>query len=134
MIQIQVVIAKMEAMVQIIVTAHQMVAVHQMATAKAIAMKQSSTIVTLILLSSLLFAATEDEVPPEPPERIFAVLNEDLGDLSQRFSFIEQQPLAAASLGQAHRAWLLPENEGSEREVSCSPGHVLSKAQARPWK
>jgi predicted unusual protein kinase regulating ubiquinone biosynthesis (AarF/ABC1/UbiB family) len=56
----------------------------------------------------------QDEVPPEPPERIFAVLNEDLGDLSLRFSDIEQQPLAAASLGQAHRAWLLPEDESAE--------------------
>ncbi len=57
----------------------------------------------------------QDEVPPEPPARIFAVLNEDLGDLSLRFSDIEQQPLAAASLGQAHRAWLLPEDESAER-------------------
>ena len=57
----------------------------------------------------------QDEVPPEPPERIFAILNEDLGDLSQRFATVEQQPLAAASLGQAHRAWLLPEDDASER-------------------
>ncbi|PID85085.1 MAG: ABC transporter [Chloroflexi bacterium] len=55
----------------------------------------------------------QDEVPPETPTRIFAVLNEDLGDLSQRFAEIEQQPLAAASLGQAHRAWLLPEDGSS---------------------
>ena len=57
----------------------------------------------------------QDEVPPEPPARIFAVLNEDLGDLSLRFAEIEQQPLAAASLGQAHRAWLLAEDGTAER-------------------
>ncbi|MBE2223477.1 MAG: AarF/ABC1/UbiB kinase family protein, partial [Anaerolineae bacterium] len=57
----------------------------------------------------------QDEVPPELPERIFAVLNEDLGDLTERFSHIEQRPLAAASLGQAHRAWLLPADDTSER-------------------
>jgi predicted unusual protein kinase regulating ubiquinone biosynthesis (AarF/ABC1/UbiB family) len=56
----------------------------------------------------------QDEVPPETPEHIFAVLNEDLGNLSLRFSEIEQQPLAAASLGQAHRAWLLPEDGSTE--------------------
>jgi predicted unusual protein kinase regulating ubiquinone biosynthesis (AarF/ABC1/UbiB family) len=54
----------------------------------------------------------QDEVPPEPPERIFSVLRQDLGDLSDRFARIEERPLAAASLGQAHRAWLLPEEEG----------------------
>ncbi|MBK8985573.1 MAG: AarF/ABC1/UbiB kinase family protein [Chloroflexi bacterium] len=52
----------------------------------------------------------QDEVPPEPPERIFSVLREDLGDLNQRFALVDIEPLAAASLGQAHRAWLLPED------------------------
>jgi predicted unusual protein kinase regulating ubiquinone biosynthesis (AarF/ABC1/UbiB family) len=56
----------------------------------------------------------QDEVPPETPAHIFTVLNEDLGDLDDRFARIEQQPLAAASLGQAHRAWLLPEDDSSE--------------------
>lgn len=58
----------------------------------------------------------QDEVPPEPPERIFSVLREDLGDLSARFAQIEETPLAAASLGQAHRAWLLPEEADEPME------------------
>jgi predicted unusual protein kinase regulating ubiquinone biosynthesis (AarF/ABC1/UbiB family) len=56
----------------------------------------------------------QDEVPPEQPERIFAVLEEDLGDLSLRFAEIDREPLAAASLGQAHAARLLPDDENPE--------------------
>jgi len=61
----------------------------------------------------------QDEVPPEPPDRIFSVLREDLGDLSQRFVEVEKEPLAAASLGQAHRAWLLP--KAGETAVRGAP-------------
>src|SRR5690606_24458296 len=50
----------------------------------------------------------QDEVPPVDTDEIFALLRHELGDLSQRFARIERQPLAAASLGQTHRAWLLP--------------------------
>lgn len=57
----------------------------------------------------------QDEVPPELPARIFTVLRADLGDIDARFAHIEQEPLAAASLGQAHRAWLLPADETAER-------------------
>lgn len=57
----------------------------------------------------------QDEVPPEPAWRIWTVLEEELGDLSQRFAHIEEEPLAAASLGQVYRAWLLPVNQESER-------------------
>ncbi len=49
----------------------------------------------------------QDEVPPVPWPQIAEVLAVELGDVEQRFSLIEQKPLAAASLGQAHRATLL---------------------------
>ena len=52
----------------------------------------------------------QDEVPPVPTREIFAALANELGDVSKRFTRIEEQPLAAASLGQAHRAWLKPDN------------------------
>jgi len=48
----------------------------------------------------------QDEVPPEPRGRITAVLHAELPDYHLRFTSIEDTPLAAASLGQAHRAWL----------------------------
>ena len=52
----------------------------------------------------------QDEVPAEPQAVIFDALRAQLGDLEQRFARLEETPLAAASLGQAHRAWLRPEN------------------------
>jgi predicted unusual protein kinase regulating ubiquinone biosynthesis (AarF/ABC1/UbiB family) len=60
----------------------------------------------------------QDEVPAVPSAEIFAVLRAELGDLSLRFAHIESEPLAAASLGQAYRAWLLPENGHTERGES----------------
>ncbi len=48
----------------------------------------------------------QDEVPSEPTWRILAVLGAELPDYERRFARIEETPLAAASLGQAHRAWL----------------------------
>jgi len=50
----------------------------------------------------------QDEVPPEPAWRIETVLREELGNLSVRFASIEEEPVAAASLGQAYRARLQP--------------------------
>jgi len=55
----------------------------------------------------------QDEVPPEPARRIWAVLRAELGDLEARFSHIDEEPLAAASLGQVYRACLLPIEGGA---------------------
>ena len=55
----------------------------------------------------------QDEVPPVPSDAILHVLEDELDDLPARFSAIEREPLAAASLGQVHRAWLRPRREGS---------------------
>ncbi|HSM56726.1 MAG TPA: AarF/UbiB family protein [Candidatus Sulfomarinibacteraceae bacterium] len=63
----------------------------------------------------------QDEVPPERSEDILAVMAEELGDLEQRFSEIETEPVAAASLGQVHRAYLRPrtsDGEGAEHGLS----------------
>ena len=57
----------------------------------------------------------QDEVTAEETWRIMSVIQADLGDAHLRFAEIEDAPLAAASLGQTHRAWLLPENGESDR-------------------
>lgn len=49
----------------------------------------------------------QDRVPPDPFERIEAVLREELGqDIEQVFDAFEREPVAAASLGQVHQATL----------------------------
>lgn len=54
----------------------------------------------------------QDEVAPEPIDAILAQLSSELGmDVSLAFESFETQPLAAASLGQAHRAKLRPRFE-----------------------
>ncbi len=50
----------------------------------------------------------QDEVPPVEFAQIEQLLRQELGDISQRFARFERQPLAAASLGQAYRAYLNP--------------------------
>lgn len=48
----------------------------------------------------------QDEVPAVETMAILQVLAEELGDVGAHFERIEETPLAAASLGQVHRAWL----------------------------
>lgn len=50
----------------------------------------------------------QDEVPPADTRQVMGLLREQLGDISRRFEFIEDEPLAAASLGQVYRARLKP--------------------------
>lgn len=53
-------------------------------------------------------AGLQDEVPPVPFEEIELVLTEELGDVNAHFTHFWASPLAAASLGQAHNARLVP--------------------------
>lgn len=57
----------------------------------------------------------QDEVNPEETGRIMAVIQAELGDFNGRFAEIEAEPMAAASLGQTHRAWLKPQNGAGAR-------------------
>ncbi|MDF2051623.1 AarF/UbiB family protein [Arthrobacter sp. Cr_A7] len=53
----------------------------------------------------------QDEVPPVPFPAIRALAESELGfPLERAFAMFEETPLAAASLGQAHRARLLPDD------------------------
>lgn len=53
----------------------------------------------------------QDEVPPVPFSAIRALSEAELGaPLDKIFASVEEMPIAAASLGQAHRAQLLPAN------------------------
>src|SRR5205823_12470259 len=53
-------------------------------------------------------AGLQDEVPPEPFVIVRDVMERELGDhLFRKLATIDERPLAAASLGQVHRATLL---------------------------
>lgn len=52
-------------------------------------------------------AGLQDEVPSVPFKHIRAVIEADLGPVERHFAWINETPVAAASLGQVHRAQLL---------------------------
>ena len=52
-------------------------------------------------------AGLQDEVPSVRFKNIRRVIETDLGPLEHRFAWINEEPVAAASLGQVHRAQLL---------------------------
>jgi predicted unusual protein kinase regulating ubiquinone biosynthesis (AarF/ABC1/UbiB family) len=60
-------------------------------------------------------AGLQDEVPPVPWAEIRSVLADELGDVAGHFSHFEPEPLAAASLGQAHCAHLATASAGTEQ-------------------
>ncbi|PKO14211.1 MAG: ABC transporter [Chloroflexi bacterium HGW-Chloroflexi-10] len=71
-------------------------------------------------------AGLQDEVRPEDPDLLFAFAEKEFNlPLPEQYSFIDPQPLAAASIGQVHRARL---NISSER---ADPGfsEVIIKIQ-----
>jgi predicted unusual protein kinase regulating ubiquinone biosynthesis (AarF/ABC1/UbiB family) len=59
----------------------------------------------------------QDEVPPEDFDRIRKLAEAELGgSLSDKFAEFEEEPLAAASLGQVHRARLFPNQDGNDHD------------------
>jgi predicted unusual protein kinase regulating ubiquinone biosynthesis (AarF/ABC1/UbiB family) len=70
----------------------------------------------------------QDEVPPVAWAEIRAVIRAELGDPADHFAAFEETPQAAASLGQAHRARLLPSAAGGRFE----PGPAVVVKVQRP--
>jgi predicted unusual protein kinase regulating ubiquinone biosynthesis (AarF/ABC1/UbiB family) len=78
-------------------------------------------------------AGLQDEVPAVPYPAIAAVIEQELGDSLAHLVDIEQRPLAAASLGQAHRARLRRPAAAVQDEADTtalhSPISVVVKVQ-----
>ena len=73
-------------------------------------------------------AGLQDEVPPERFADIRAVIDRELGgQLSRSLADISEVPLAAASLGQVHRATLV--TVGADANATEERSHVVIKVQ-----
>ena len=79
-------------------------------------------------------ARLQDAVEPVPFEHIQQVVEENLGvRLSKAFSTFEERPLAAASLGQVHRAALRDTTPRRQKRVAGAPaGRVVAVKVQRP--
>jgi len=68
----------------------------------------------------------QDEVPPEAFDDIRRLVESEFGvPLAERYAYFDEQPLAAASLGQVHRARLYPGSPGVTTEDSTEPADQL---------
>jgi predicted unusual protein kinase regulating ubiquinone biosynthesis (AarF/ABC1/UbiB family) len=75
-------------------------------------------------------AGLQDEVPPEDFSELRRLAEKELGaPLDERFEAFDEQPLAAASLGQAHRARLKVSEDGSSGADASLPEDVVVKIQ-----
>jgi predicted unusual protein kinase regulating ubiquinone biosynthesis (AarF/ABC1/UbiB family) len=89
-------------------------------------------------------AGLQDEVPPEEFAAVRDVMERELGDhLFHKLASIDERPLAAASLGQVHRAMLMttaaetgltntdgaPQRDVTAAAASEEPFHVVIKVQ-----
>jgi predicted unusual protein kinase regulating ubiquinone biosynthesis (AarF/ABC1/UbiB family) len=69
-------------------------------------------------------SSLRDEVPSVPTAKIRAIIERELGAISARFASFEDRPIAAASLGQVHRARL--------RNPDGTPGDKVVVKVQRP--